>query len=607
MGLSIGIDLGTTNSVAGIATPEGVRLVVDGKGKTIHASVVSYPEGGGLFVGNQAKVRKATDPAHTIYSAKRLIGQNARSPLVQLAMAALPYNIEEGSNQQPIVVVDGRKMSIPEISAQVLAYLKRLGEEQFGDEVTSAVITVPANFSDAQRQATKEAGRLAGLEVQRLVNEPTAAALAYGYGQEMDQRVAVFDFGGGTFDVSILKIDADIFEVLATDGEFFLGGDDIDRIVAEYLASEMNRHKKIDPRSSVSAMNRLHIAAEQIKQYLTNNFEASGTIDGVVIDDIGKPASVDFHIDRDRFDGMIEGFVDRAIDVCRNVLTHANLKVGDINDVILVGGSTRVPLVRSRLSDFFERELASSINPDEVVAHGAAIQAAMLSGSMLSEAPEDTVSTLAEDAKPIDLGIELEPSAGEERSAPANSALLLDVTPAALRIGTAGGFTECFLEKNAPIPIERTQMFTTAHANQTRVVIQCCRGDYTRFADNEALGSLTLENIPPGDRGEAQIEVTFRVDPDCILHVRATDLRSSESVEAKLNMLGAPTDEPFSDDAPAKGDKKRDKADKKAAKERDKAEKKAAKEREKAEKKAAKEREKAEKKAAKGASAGDTH
>ena len=458
-----------------------------------------------------------------------------RSPLLQLAMSALPYPVEEGNNNQPIVVIGGRRMMVPEVSAFVLAYLKRLCEEQFGDEVVGAVITVPANFSDAQRQGTKEAGRLAGLEVLRLVNEPTAAALAYGYGQQMDQRVAVFDFGGGTFDLSVLKIDADIFEVLATDGEFFLGGDDIDRIVAEFLAAEMNRTQGVDPRPIPTAMNRLHIAAEQIKQYLTTNDVAGGTIDGIVVGDSGQSLSVEFELSRDDFDNMIEGYVGRTIDVCRNVLTTVNIKPQEIDDLLLVGGTTRVPLVRQRLAEFFGKEPASRINPDEVVAHGAAIQAAMLAGKLHqgeASAGEDT-GKLAENSTPMDLGFT------DDGGAP-NSALLLDVTPAGLRIATAGGYTEAFLEKNSPIPIERTKSFTTAQPGQTRVVIQCYRGEHASQEENELLGSLVLDEIPPSARGEAQIDVTFRIDPDCILHVRAKDMRTDQEVEAKLNVIGAP-------------------------------------------------------------------
>ncbi|MCP4443989.1 MAG: Hsp70 family protein [Myxococcales bacterium] len=593
MGLSIGIDLGTTNSVAGVATPEGVRLAADSTGRRIHASVVSLPASGSRILGNNAKLRKATDPGQTIYSAKRLIGQNVRSPLVQLTMASLPYPVEEGNNQQPIIVVGGRRMTVPEVSAMVLTHLIQLCEEQFEDEVTEAVITVPANFSDSQRQGTKEAGRIAGLDVMRLVNEPTAAALAYGYGQAMDQRVAVFDFGGGTFDFSVLKIDSDIFEVLGTDGEFFLGGDDIDKMVAEFLAAEMNRSIGVDPRPTPTAMNRLGIAAEQIKQYLTSNDAAGGTIDGIVVNDVGKPMSIEFELNRSTFDNMIEGYVDRTIDVCRNVLATTGLELGDIDSVIMVGGSTRIPLVRQRLAEYFSKEPATRINPDEVVAHGAAIQAAMLAGAVHDSDRGELTNELAENPVPIDLGI-------SEEGAPSQggAALLLDVTPDTLRIATAGGYSDAFLEKNSPIPIERSKLFTTAHANQSRVVIECYRGPHRRQADNELLGSLELNDIPPGDRGEAEIEVTFRVDPDSILHVRAKDLRTENEVEAKLNVIGAPVpaDEQGFADLPAgmtekqtakvrqRQEKRQQRLAKKAEKERAKAEKQARKQAKQAEK-----------------------
>ena len=540
MGLAIGIDLGTTNSVAGVATPEGVKLAVDENGNTIHASVLSFPIEGGLLVGNEARVRKATDPTQTIYSAKRLIGQNVRSPLVQLAMASLAYQVEEGNNQQPLIVVRGQHMMVPEISALVLKHLKELCEDQFGEEVTGVVLTVPANFSDSQRQGTKEAGRRAGLDVLRLVNEPTAAALAYGYGQAMDQNVAVYDFGGGTFDFSLLKIDSDIFEVLATDGEFFLGGDDIDQVVAEFLAGEMNRTQHIDPRPIPTAMNRLIVAAEQIKHYLADNEDAGGTIDGIVVGDSGDSVSVEFDLSRERFNSMIEGYIGRTIEICQNVFAAAGMDPKDVDDIIMVGGSTRIPLVRERLADFFGKEPANHINPDEVVAHGAAIQAAILSGQVLQQSKTEIASSsakLAENAVPIDLQF-IDLDSPDDAAVP--SALLLDVMPETLRIATTGGYSDAFIEKNSPIPIERTSVFTTAQDDQTRVVIQCCRGTERKVEDNEILGTLLLEDIPAATRGDAKIEVTFRVDPDCILHVRAIDLRTNQEVQAKLNVVGAP-------------------------------------------------------------------
>ncbi len=509
MSLAIGIDLGTTNSVAAVANDDGIVLAEGPNGERIHPSTVSFPAEGGVLVGLEARRRRAVDPAHTIYSAKRLIGQNMRAPLVGLALTALPYDVEEGPNQQPIIVARGRRMTVPEISALVLGHLRKLIERQLGEEVKQAVITVPANFSDAQRRATREAGVIAGLEVLRLVNEPTAAALAYGYAQRLDENVAVFDFGGGTFDVSILKIRDDIFEVLGTGGDFFLGGDDIDRTLAEHLASEMNRQLGVDPRHHAGAMTRLSMAAEEIKKHLSSGENAEGTIGGLVVDG-GQTLSLPFAVSRAQFDAMIEGYMDRCLEVCRQVMTATGLDATQISDVILVGGSTRIPLVRRRVAELFQREPAASIDPDEVVAQGAAVQAAILTGH--TEAVQ-------------------------------NRALLLDVTPATLAIGTAGGYVERLLERNAPIPIERTKLFTTAHDHQSRVVVDCCRGEAKKYADNEPLGQLILEGLPEGPRGTVKIEVTFRVDTDGILHVRARDKQTGKKQEISLKVLGAPTGE----------------------------------------------------------------
>ncbi len=512
MPLAIGIDLGTTNSVAAVATPQGVNFALGSHGERIHPSVVAFPAGAGVIAGHAARACRLADPTSTIYSAKRLIGQNLRSPLVQLALSSLPYRVEEGINQQPIIVAGDRRLTVPEISAQVLAYLKRLAETQFGDIVAEAVITVPANFSDAQRQATKEAGRLAGLEVLRLINEPTAAALAYGYGQRLDETVVVFDFGGGTFDVSILRVREQLFEVLATDGDYFLGGDDLDRCIAEFLAAEMSRQLAIDPRTSPQCMSRLALAAEEIKRYLSTEAEASGTLDGLPVE--GRHVDLPFSLTRDYFNHLIEGYVERTMEVCRQVLTAARLEVTQISDVLCVGGSTRIPLVRDRLAQLFGRYPSIDINPDEVVAQGAAIQAASLSGRL---------------------------DAGHRSSDAPARPLLLDVTPSSLGIATAGGYVEKLLDKNAPIPIERSRLFTTARADQDRVVIDCCRGESKRFDENEFLGQLVLEKLPLGPRGAAQIEVTFRVDTDGILHVRARDDKTGNKCEARLQVVGAPS------------------------------------------------------------------
>lgn len=529
MPIAIGIDLGTTNSVAAVATQTGVKLAVGPDGAPIHPSVVSFPNEGGVLVGPAARGRRANDPENTIYSAKRLIGQNIRAPLVQLAVSTMPFEVLEGPNQQPIVVARGRRMTIPEVSAMVLAYLKRVSEKQFGDEVTEAVITVPANFSDSQRKATKEAGTTAGLEVLRLVNEPTAAALAHGYGKGIKAVVAVFDFGGGTLDVSILKIDGEVFEVLATGGDFFLGGDDVDRALAEHLASDLNRTLGVDPRQSPEAMTRLNMAAEQIKCYLSTEDEASGEIEGLLVEGRDDPVTLPFQVTRQQFESMIAGYIDRTVEVCRHVVTSARLEPGQVDDVILVGGSTRIPLVRSRVAEYFGREPSGHINPDEVVAHGAAIQASMLSGQF-AEVPADSPA--------VDTDMEPASPGGPDRSPP--RALLLDVNPATLGVATAGGFADILLEKNAPIPIEHSKVFTTARDFQTRVVIECCRGEARRYDENEPLGTLVLDGLESGRRGETRVEVTFRIDTDGILNVRARDLRTGREQEATLNVLGAP-------------------------------------------------------------------
>lgn len=558
MTLSIGIDLGTTNSVAAVATPRGVEFTLDVLGSRIHPSVVAFPSAGGVLVGQAAREHRTIEPRRTVYSAKRLIGQNVRSPMVQLALTALPYQVDEGPNQQPLIAIGERSLPVPQISAEVLAYLRSATERQLGDEVRQAVITVPANFSDAQRQATKEAGRLAGLEVLRLINEPTAAALAYGYGQNMDAVVAVFDFGGGTFDISLLRVRGQIFEVIATDGELFLGGDDIDRTLAEYLASEMNRTMRIDPRPYPETLTRLVLAAEEIKRHLSLEDRVEGTIDYLIVGD--RMLSLPFALDRQQFESMIEGYVDQTMEVCRRAVVSSGLSYRDIDVVICVGGSTRIPVVRARLTELFGRLPAIRINPDEVVAHGAAIQAGSLSGKlgtatgMATEEVATPRQRLLLPLPPSDatdslelprMGTTVTPGphmvAGDAAQEPPRP-LLLDVTPATLGVATAGGYTDRILDKNAPIPIERSKLFTTAHHNQERVVIDCCRGEAARFGENERLGTLVLDGLPPAPRAQVIIEVTFRVDADGILHVRARDGQTGQEQHATLNVLGAPVE-----------------------------------------------------------------
>ena len=545
MTIAVGIDLGTTNSCVAVATPTGVEFGLGPQGERVHPSVVAYPETGNVIVGHEARPLRVSEPESTIYSAKRLIGQNIRSPLVQLALSGLTFPVEEGPNQQPIIVVRDRRLTVPEVSAQVLMHLKRCCERQMGDRVTQAVITVPANFSDSQRRATQEAGRIAGLEVLRLINEPTAAALAYGFGQRKDEIVCVYDFGGGTFDVSLLQIRGEIFEVLATDGDFFLGGDDIDRTITEFLAAEMTRTRKVDPRGVPSLMARLQVAAEEVKRHLSEHTMAEGTIDGLESDE-HKNLSLPFRLSRQQLESLMSGYIDRTLELCRAVLTTAGKTPADVSEILCVGGSTRIPMVRQKLADLFGKAPQIKINPDEVVAQGAAIQAGSLAGNLVAGsgmAARDAVPTAG--ISPLQLAAQGQlPSPADPLSLSVARALprplLLDVTPATMGIATAGGYCERLIEKNAPIPIERMKVFTTARDDQTKVVIDCCRGEQRRYSENEPLGQLVIEGLPPRKRSEVKIEVTFRVDTDGILHVRARDVATGAAQEVSLTVLGAP-------------------------------------------------------------------
>jgi len=533
MAIALGIDLGTTNSCAAVATPTGVEFILGSRAERVHPSIVAFPGSGGVVVGADAKRYRLTEPANVIHSAKRFIGQNIRAPLVQLALTGIRYKVTEGPNQQPIVTVRDRRMTMPEISSHVLLYLKRCAERQLGSAISDAVITVPANFTDAQRTATKEAGRLAGLNVARLINEPTAAALAYGFGRNQDQLICVFDFGGGTFDVSILRINGEVFEVLASDGDFFLGGDDLDRALAEVLAAECSRVLNFDPRQSPVLMMKLMMGAEAIKVHLSENDAAEGEIDGIDLPN-GQVGSLPFALSRLQFEELIGGYINRTIEVTKQVIQQAGLQPSAISDILCVGGATRIPSVRQRLAEVFRREPNISIIPDEVVAQGAAIQAGSLSGAIIAGTgmgARDAVITQAH--SPLLYG-------GAKPQAALVRPVLLDVNPSTLAIQTAGGYAERLLDKNSPIPIERTRVFTTARDNQTRVEIDCCRGESRRYSENEPLGKLVLEELPAKPRGDLKIEVSFRVDADGILHVRAADVESGQRQEASLHVIGAP-------------------------------------------------------------------
>ncbi|HEX7509456.1 MAG TPA: Hsp70 family protein, partial [Polyangia bacterium] len=462
------------------------------------------------YFSREGVARRIVDPRYTVYSGKRLIGLSFRSREVQKAVARLPYELREGNNEQAVFVGPDRTYTIPEVSGLLLGYLRQCCELFLGDTVTGAVITVPANFNDAQRRATIDAGRIAGLDVLRVLNEPTAAALAYGLGQNMSQRIAVYDFGGGTFDITVLQVEGDVFEVLATGGDTFLGGDDMDAALLNILAELFRAEHGLDPRTDQSANARLLIAAEQVKCHLSEFTEARGELKNIAMSDQGEQLALRFHIARNVFETAIRGLVARTIQTTQEVLASVGLAASQIDEIIMVGGTTRVPMVRAEVERYFGRPPRTDLNPDEVVAWGAAIQA-----ENLAHASENL----------------------------ANHAVLLDVTPRALGIAVAGGFAERILDRNVPVPVEQTRIFTTSADSQSSVRIQVCQGESRRFDENIPLGELELTGIPPARRGEIAIEVTFRVDTNGILRVRARDAATGAAREAAVNVRGGMTDD----------------------------------------------------------------
>ena len=504
----LGIDLGTTNSVVACVRGDEVVVVPDQQGRRLHPSVVTLEPDGSKVYSYDAVARRISDSAYTIYSAKRLMGQPFDSEETRLVKDRVPYQLQQGSNEQVVVVGPDRTYTIPEVSGLLLSYLHRCAEEHLQIPVTGAVITVPANFNNAQRQATMDAGRIAGLDVLRVINEPTAAALAYGLGRDMSQRIAVFDFGGGTFDVTILQVEGEVFEVIASGGDSFLGGDDVDEAVMMMLSEQFQAQHGFDPASDLGLRARLMMAGEQIKRALSRHPEAKGELK-VGSDVNGNPRSLNFHITRDQYEVAIAPLVARTIMTCDEVLSAAQLTRSQIDDVIMVGGSTRIPLVRKEVERQFGRPPRTDINPDEVVACGASVQAASLAGD---------VAQLGH--KPV----------------------LLDVTPRALGIAVAGGFAEPIVERNVPLPVEQTRMFVTSSDQQTKVVIQVCQGESRRFEENAALGELALHGLRAGRRGEVKIEVTFKVDTNGILRVRARDPETGMATEAAVSVRGTMTD-----------------------------------------------------------------
>ncbi len=491
MGKIIGIDLGTTNSCVAIMEGGKPKVIENSEGTRTTPSIVAYMDDGEVLTGAPAKRQAVTNPKNTLHSVKRLIGRKFTDKEVQKSIELVPYTIAAAPNGDAWVEVRGKKMAPPEISAQVLVKMKKTAEDYLGEEVTEAVITVPAYFNDSQRQATKDAGRIAGLEVKRIINEPTAAALAFGMDKAAgkDRKIAVYDLGGGTFDISIIEI-ADVegekqFEVLATNGDTFLGGEDFDHRVIDYICDEFKKEQGIDLRKDVLALQRLKEAAEKAKIELSSSQQTEVNLPYVTADASG-PKHLALKITRAKFESLVEDLVTRTIDPCRTALKDAGLKVSDIDDVILVGGMTRMPKVQDVVRDFFGKDPRRDVNPDEAVAVGASIQGGVLKG----------------DVKDV---------------------LLLDVTPLSLGIETLGGVMTKLIQKNTTIPTKAQQVFSTADDNQTAVTIQALQGEREMARDNKSLGQFNLEGIPPSSRGTPQIEVAFDIDANGILHVTAKD------------------------------------------------------------------------------------
>ncbi|EHA14789.1 molecular chaperone DnaK [Halomonas sp. HAL1] len=490
MGRIIGIDLGTTNSCVAVLDGDSAKVIENAEGGRTTPSIIAYTDDGETLVGQAAKRQAVTNPENTLYAIKRLIGRRFKDDVVQKDIKMVPYKITEADNGDAWVEVKGKKMAPPQVSAEVLKKMKKTAEDYLGETVTEAVITVPAYFNDSQRQATKDAGRIAGLDVKRIINEPTAAALAYGMDKSRgDKTIAVYDLGGGTFDISIIEI-ADVdgetqFEVLATNGDTFLGGEDFDLALINYLVDQFKADSGIDLSGDNLAMQRLKEAAEKAKIELSSAQQTDVNLPYITADNTG-PKHLNVKVTRAKLESLVEDLVQRSLEPCKMALKDAGLSASEIDEVILVGGQTRMPMVQKKAADFFGKEARKDVNPDEAVAVGAAIQGGVLGG----------------DVKDV---------------------LLLDVTPLTLGIETLGGVMTPLIEKNTTIPTKKTQTFSTADDNQTAVTIHAVQGERKQVSQNKSLGRFDLADIPPAPRGVPQIEVAFDLDANGILNVSAKD------------------------------------------------------------------------------------
>ncbi len=498
--IAIGIDLGTSNSCVATRRGDSTQVLANAYGERTTASVVFFQQGGSISVGNAARAGLVHDPARTISSAKRLIGRFYGSEEVKKAKAICSYRIVESDTHGVEIEVGDERFTLPEISAMVLREMKTIAEAQLGEVISKAVITVPAYFNDNQRQATKDAGRIAGLEVLRILNEPTAAALAYGFGKGLHQKVAVWDLGGGTFDISVLEIGDDVFEVLATCGDTFLGGDDFDDRVIDLLADEFVRKHGINLRNDPFALEKLKIAAEGAKRALSNDDEVQIRIPDVIAGSDGQPLSIERTLTTNEYSKLVFDLIQRTFGVCDTALSQAGVLARDLDGVILVGGPTRLPLIRNAVREYFQQEPKADVDPDEVVAMGAAIHAA----SLMNPTRDD--------------------------------AFLLDVTPLSLRIGVAGGLAEPVIERNTPVPIEQTRRFTTFTDYQESVDIRVYQGESRNAQENELLGQFTFSGFEKARRGEVSIDITFEINADGIVEVRAKDLSTGKHASTRITL-----------------------------------------------------------------------